>query len=335
MTVKEIRDNLPRSDPSSSIIDSKAMVEFHGVSKNYLDVQALDNISFSIRKGDIFGYIGPNGSGKTTTIKILVGLIRNFQGDVYVRGKHIAKSRTEVGDILGYHPEEAGFQKWRTVNHTLKTFGHLSGLSSNHLEERIRDVLDIVNLADVRFKKIAQLSSGMAQKFCLAQALLNEPELLVLDEPLAGLDPASRFELKKIIKKLAKSGKTIFFSSHILSDVQDIATRIGILNRGKLLRIGTPDELQSHFDVSYSIEIKLAKDSPHCKGLENLAGIKNVEQNALNEQIVHLKAKAIVDECISAILKELINQGCHVRNFNLLRSTLEEVYLKFVGGDKE
>jgi ABC-2 type transport system ATP-binding protein len=219
-------------------------VVLRDVSKSYGSFRALDNVSFEIKEGEIFGYIGPNGAGKTTTMKILVGLISDFQGEVLVGGCRIPEQKGEIHKLLGYLPQNVAFQEWRTVDHALQTFGKLSGLTDEKIEGRISEVLDLLSLSDVRHKKISQLSGGMVQKVGLAQALLHNPKLLVLDEPLAGLDPLSRRQLKDIVLELGKNGSTVVFSSHILSDVQDVANRIGILSRGRLKQVGTLDELK-------------------------------------------------------------------------------------------
>ena len=310
-------------------------IEFNKVSKSYKDVLALDDISFTIQKGEIFGYIGPNGAGKTTSIKIIVGLIGDFKGDVFVNGNNVITSKKNLQNMIGYHPQEAGFQEWRTVDHAFKTFGRLSGLKSEHLEDRTTKILDLVGLEDVRYKKIVHLSGGMFQKLRLGQALLHEPEILILDEPLAGLDPSSRFQFKKVIRKLAKSGITILFSSHILSDVEDIANRIGILHEGKIRKLGTPEDLQSSFKVGNVIEIIVAKDTPVCEDLESLHKVDYVENPKANKQLIHLKSNVDVDLTVSQIMNLLIEQKCRIRSFNLVKPSLEQVYLKYVGGENE
>jgi ABC-2 type transport system ATP-binding protein len=309
-------------------------VELRGVTKKYKDVVALDNASFNIKRGDIFGYIGPNGAGKTTTLKILVGLIQDFQGDVFCNGVSVRDNRSEMYKILGYLPQSAGFQAWRTANHALTTFGRLSGLSGEQLELRIKVVLEIVGLSDVRHKKIVNFSGGMVQKLGLAQALLHEPKLLVLDEPMTGLDPASRFQIKQILKQFSKEGVTILFSSHILSDVQDIASQIGIIGLGKILKVGSPSDLQDHFKVGDEIEIMVADGSRPVESLEKIASVKDVARTSQERSIIRLTPGSNLDESITAILQELIRQGCHLRNFNLLRPSLEEIYMKFIGGSK-
>jgi len=313
--------------------NNKALIKFQNVSKNYKNTLALDKVSFTINKGDVFGYIGPNGAGKTTTIKILVGLIRDYTGDVYIAGKNISKSRQEIYKILGYHPQEAGFQRWRTINHALRTFGRLSGLESNRLESKIQEVLEFVNLHDVRYKKIIHLSGGMIQKLRLAQALLNDPQILVLDEPLSGLDPSSRYQVKNLIKNLSQKGITILFSSHILTDIQDIANKIGIVNKGRIIKIGSPDELQSEFHIGNIIEIEYIKGGNPCSNLEDIDGIERIEIGAYNKQFAHLKGDADIDDTIHWILRKITEHKCKMRNFRILTPSLEEVYLKYIEGD--
>ncbi|MBD3226559.1 MAG: ATP-binding cassette domain-containing protein [Candidatus Lokiarchaeota archaeon] len=307
------------------------LIDFNNVSKNYKKIKALDNISFKVYKGEVFGYIGPNGAGKTTTIKILVGLIRNFKGNILINGESVLKKSKEIHKTLGYLPQESGFQEWRTVNHALTTFGKLSGVSPGKLNKKIEKILQLVGLFEVKDKKISHLSGGMKQRLLLAQALLHNPELLVLDEPLSGLDPTSRFQVKKIIKLLVKKDITIFFSSHILSDVQDLADRIGIINKGKIMRVGTPDELQSHFQIGNDIEVIYSMDSVPCKGLENLSEVNKVQTHQQNRQIIHLTSDIDIDKSIKKILQCILDEKCKIRNFNLLKPSLEQVYLNYIG----
>jgi ABC-2 type transport system ATP-binding protein len=242
---------------SNRSISNDDFVVIQNVTKNYNSFRALDNVSFAIKRGEIFGYIGPNGAGKTTTMKILIGLITDFQGEVLIDGYQMPKQKDEIHKLLGYLPQNVAFQEWRTVNHALKIFGKLSGLKDAEVEGRIPEILDLLSLSDVRHKKISQLSGGMTQKVGLAQALLHNPKLLVLDEPLGGLDPLSRHQFKEIVIELGKKGTTILFSSHILSDVQDIADRIGILSRGCLRQVGTLNELTSRLSPQKVVEVLL------------------------------------------------------------------------------
>jgi ABC-2 type transport system ATP-binding protein len=314
-------------------VNKSTVIEFNAVSKRYRDVVALDNVSLEIGAGEVFGYIGPNGAGKTTTMKILVGLIPDFQGSVSIDGRDIKSKENGLHRVLGYLPQEAGFQEWRTVDHVLTTLGRLSGLSQQELKERIPQVLESTRLSDVRYKRVIHLSGGTIQKVRLAQAILHDPGLLVLDEPMSGLDPEARHQLRVMIRDMANNGTTVFLSSHILSDVQDIADRIGILNHGQMLKVGTPDDLQSHFQVGNVVEVIINRGSRTLPSFGTVDGIEKVEEMTSNRTLLHMTHDADVDVTMALILRKLAQSGCQIRNLNLVRPSLEEVYLRFVGGD--
>jgi ABC-2 type transport system ATP-binding protein len=312
-----------------------AFVLFEGVSKSYADVLALDQVSFDVRVGEILGYIGPNGAGKTTTIRILVGLLSDFEGELYIEGRPVRAMRKQVHSILGYLPQEVGFQEWRTVDHALRTLGLLSGMQAGDLDRRIPAFLELLLMGDVRYRRIANLSGGMKQKLGLVQALLHQPRLLVLDEPLVGLDPASRLQVKMILKELSREGTTIFFSSHILSDVQDVASRIGILSQGQIKKIGTLDELTSDFASGKKIEIELARDSGRCAELEALPEVQRVEQPAVNRVLIHLQGDADVNEATHHLIVGLMERDCRIRRLNPVSLSLDELYLRYVEGGED
>jgi ABC-2 type transport system ATP-binding protein len=313
----------------------QAVVSFHGVSKRFGPVQALDEVSFDIPRGSIFGYIGPNGAGKTTTMKILVGLIQDYEGEVLVEGDDISKDRMSIHKKLGYLPQEVGFQEWRTVGQMLETFGRLSGIPDSEIRDRVRGVLETVDLPDVEDRKIAHLSGGMRQKMRLAQCLIHNPELLVLDEPMSGLDPASRHQVRSIIRGLSEDGATVLFSSHILSDVQDIATEIGILNKGQLMIVGSPEQLQDHFRIGNDIEVVVAAGFPMPGGVSNQPGVESVEELSSTRSLIHLAPDADVDTTTSVVLRRLVEANVPLRSFRLVQPSLEEVYIRYVGGDSQ
>jgi ABC-2 type transport system ATP-binding protein len=315
---------------ASAATNTEPIVELVNVSKSYKKVQALDNVSFEIPKGSVFGYIGPNGAGKTTTIKILVGLITDFKGDVFVNGRSISKERVTALSEFGYHPQDVGFQEWRSVGQMLTTFGRLSGLPRAGLDSRINEVLELVGLSDTIQRKIVELSGGMQQKLRFAQSLLHSPNLLILDEPLSGLDPASRRQVKSIIRDLARSGITIFFSSHILSDVQDIASLIGILNNGQLMGIASPEQLQN---VGKEIEVIVADGSSIA--LEEIPNIESVKEISSTKRILCLQSDADIDAVMVDVLRSVLSQGSRLRSLRLLTESLEDVYLRYVGGRSE
>jgi ABC-2 type transport system ATP-binding protein len=290
----------------------------------------LDHISFEIKEGEVFGYIGPNGAGKTTTMKILVGLITDFQGEVLIGNCEIPKEKNEAHRLLGYLPQNVAFQEWRTINQALKTFGKLSGLSDGEIDERIPKILDLLSLSDVRYKKISQLSGGMTQKVGLAQALLHEPKLLVLDEPLGGLDPLSRIQFKGIVSELARKGTTVLFSSHILSDVQDVADRIGILTMGKIKQVGSINELKSRLSPKNVVEVLLLFASEKWRDLGDIKDVESVEQPTPGRILVHLRGGVDSDLVVNEIVQTVVKLGVRVRGVSLLSPSLDEIYFKYL-----
>ncbi len=317
---------------AKSVSTQNGYIALEDVSKSYKNVLALSHVSFDLRKGDIFGYIGPNGSGKTTTIKIIVGLLKDFQGDVRIKGNSVRKEPQTVHKFLGYLPQNAAFQDWRTVEHALTTFGQLSGLKGGELRERIRDVLGVVGISEYRHTKISHLSGGTVQKLGMAQAILHGPELLILDEPMAGLDPASRYQFKAIFKELSRRGTTIFFSSHILSDVQDLANRIGILNAGRLMHLGTTAELEAKMRLAKQVDVVLSVDSGRWRDLTLSVDVKGVTQIAPNRFLFELNEDVNVEKTIDAIIRGLLKADCKIRSIFPVTPTLEELYVRYLGG---
>ncbi len=303
------------------------------VTKSYGGFLALNKISVEIGEGEIFGYIGPNGAGKTTTMKILTGLITDFHGEVRIGGFQVPNQKSEVHKLLGYLPQNVGFQEWRTVNQTLETFGKLSGLNGTEVERRIPEVLDLLELSDSRYKKISHLSGGMIQKLGLGQAILHNPKLLILDEPLNGLDPLSRYKFKEILLKLSKKGTTILFSSHILSDVQDVADRIGIINHGQIKQLGTLNELKECLLGQRIVEVLLAYSADKWRELQDIKHVETVEQPSVGRVLFNLEKGADPDDVINDIVQRIAKQKIRIRGITLLSPSLDEIYQKYVKGD--
>jgi len=208
-----------------------------------LRINALDDFSLKVNKGEIFGFIGPNGAGKTTTIKILTGLLFQDCGKAYIfdepAGTINAKSK------LGFLPEISNYYNFLEADKLLSFYGSLYNLKGSDLKFRVSEVLSLVNLEKDRSKKLKEFSKGMMQRFGIAQAIIAEPELLIFDELTSGLDPIGQHEVMKIILMLKEKGKTIFFSSHRLTEVDRICDTVGIISKGKLLRYGKISEVFS------------------------------------------------------------------------------------------
>jgi ABC-2 type transport system ATP-binding protein len=204
-------------------------------------VRALSDLSLEVQPGEVFGLLGPNGSGKTTTIKLLLGLIRASAGDAFVFG--CDPHDQGVKKRIGYLPEETYLYRFLDAEETLRFFGRLFGLSSATITQRSQQLIEMVGLSDARHRRLGEYSKGMARRLGLAQALINDPDLVVLDEPTSGLDPIGSAEVKDLIVRLKAQGKTVLLCSHLLADVEDVCDRIAILHQGVLRECGTVSEL--------------------------------------------------------------------------------------------
>lgn len=316
------------------------MIEFRDVSKRYGSVQALDLVSFTVEKGEVFGYIGPNGAGKTTSIRILTGLVRDYEGSVLVGGRPIEEERDSFHARVGYLPQTAGFQEWRTVRHALETFGKLSGLEPARLQRRVTQVTHRLGLIDHLDRRIVHLSGGMQQRLRFAQAILHEPEIVILDEPLSGLDASSRAELKRIIRELSGEGCTIMFSSHVLSDVEDLASRIVILDHGRIRTAGTREELRARHGLGTLIEVHGPDAAAGLAEATTLPEVDAVEaadsRNGDGDgALVRIATDVSVDDAMRAILRFVVDRDIAVRSVRHLYPTLEEVYLSLTEASHE
>lgn len=217
-------------------IEVKNLSKEYGAKKKTL---AVDDISFSVQRGSVFGFIGPNGAGKTSTMKMLVGLSHPSAGSVSILGS--TPFNLEVKEKIGFMPESPQFYQYLSGEEFLLMTAEFFSFENKH--KRVRSVLEEVNLLHGAKKRIRTYSKGMLQRLGLAQAMINNPELLLLDEPLDGLDPLGRAEIKKIIIDLKKQGKTIFLNTHILGDVEEICDSVAIIDQGKIIASGSPQEL--------------------------------------------------------------------------------------------
>lgn len=219
--------------------DSLSKVYRTGISKQH--ITALDGFSLKVNEGEVFGLLGPNGAGKTTFIKILLSLTRPTSGRASILGKELPDNK--VKERIGYLPENHRYPGYLTGVQVLNLFGRLSGVENATLQERIPSLMALVGIAEWRAMKVKKYSKGMMQRLGLAQALINNPDVVFLDEPTDGVDPVGRKEIRGILLDLKNQGKTIFLNSHLLSEVELISDRVAILDRGKLLKVGTVEEL--------------------------------------------------------------------------------------------
>jgi ABC-2 type transport system ATP-binding protein len=284
-------------------MQSEVIIETRNLTKVYRDfwgrqkVRALKALDMEVRRGEIFGLLGPNGSGKTTTIKLILGLLFPTNGQALVFGR----DATEVtkNERIGYLPEESYLYKFLNAEETLDFYGRLFNMSKAVRRQRIADLIEMVGLQWAKRRQLKEYSKGMTRRIGLAQALINDPELIVLDEPTSGLDPIGTREMKDLIIKLRDEGKTILLCSHLLADVQDVCDRIAVLYQGELKEMGRVDALLKVRDVT---EIRVA-------------GLSAVAQE---------EVKLAIER----------NNG-HVLNMDNPTTTLEELFLKIIHESQE
>jgi ABC-2 type transport system ATP-binding protein len=308
---------------------TEPLVEVQSLSKQYYGQAVLQQISFAIERGEVFGYIGPNGAGKTTTLKILAGLITKYEGRVTIGGHDVARERERAHEWIGFLPQQPGFQSWRTVESALDSLGALSGVPADVRARRISELLERVGLASARKKKVKELSGGMTQKLGLVQALLHEPKLLVLDEPLEGLDPPSRSLLKDIIRERQRAGTTVLFSSHILSDVEDVADRIGILSNGALATTGSIRDLTTTFGLPIEIGLELAVVPGEVGYLAELGA----SERKPGEWRLRVPDGGDADALVHSLIERTLAAGGRIRKVGVVDPDLDDLFARYVRGD--
>jgi ABC-2 type transport system ATP-binding protein len=276
----------------------ETVIETRALAKTYRDfwgrpkVRALKALDLEVKRGEVFGLLGPNGSGKTTTIKLLLGLLFPTEGQALIFGKDATD--VDKNQRIGYLPEESYLYRFLNAEETLDFYGRLFDIPHNVLQERIDNLIKTVGLDRARKRQLKEYSKGMTRRIGLAQALINEPELILLDEPTSGLDPIGTREMKDMILRLKDQGKTVVMCSHLLADVQDVCDRIAILHQGELKELGRVDALLTQADVT------------------------------------QIKAKRLPDNCINEIRQVIARHNGELLSVEHPTTTLEELFLSIV-----
>ncbi len=232
------------------------MLQLNNISKSYNKglIKAVDNVSLDIKPGEIFGFLGPNGAGKTTAIKMIVGLLKPDSGNVIVGGINVWEDPLKAKSIISYVPDNLEiYEKLKGIEY-LNFIADMYGVLKDKREEKINFYLEMFNIKDAIGDIIGSYSHGMKQKLVLTSALMNEPQLFILDEPMVGLDPKSAFNLKEIMRQMCDEGKTVFFSTHVLEVAEKLCDRIAIISKGKIVAMGTMEELRSNAKEKETLE---------------------------------------------------------------------------------
>jgi ABC-2 type transport system ATP-binding protein len=303
-------------------------IKTEGLTKHFNGFQALDHLKLSVGSGRIVGFLGPNGAGKTTTIKILTGLLRPSEGQAYIWGVDVVKEPQEAMKRVGSVVETAELYPELTPNEILTYVGRLRDMSADEIRDRSKVVLEEVKMTEWADERTGKFSKGMKQRVGIAQALLNEPDLLILDEPTGGLDPRGMTEVRDVIKALGKGGTTVFMSSHLLYEVQETCQSVALINKGKLLMYDDLDRI-TLWRKGGRVEVEaLPPIAPEIvERARALAGVKSVQGPDGNRLILDLEGG---DEERAALLRQLLGWGLRVRSFKDVEMPLESLYLDLV-----
>ncbi|NMC19949.1 MAG: ABC transporter ATP-binding protein [Thermogutta sp.] len=304
------------------------MIELMDFVKDYGSFRAVDRLNLRIPGGELFGFIGPNGAGKTTTIRFLATLIKAGGGDGRVAGYSVTRQPLEVRHHIGYMPDQFGSYNGMRVHEFLDFFALAYRLPRSFRKRRIELLLEMLDLAEKRRARVMDLSRGMKQKLYLAKTLVHDPPVLILDEPAAGLDPQARIELKRLLKELRRQGKTILVSSHILSELADFCTWVGIIHRGRLLSYGPMEDVLRSIRAARRIAVRCLDGHGGLQQARavvvNRPGVENVheEDGKLYFDLYGGDAEA------ADLLNNLIRSGVGVTSFAECDPTLEDVFLR-------
>lgn len=301
-----------------------AVIETRNLSKKYKDVQAVDGLNMKVRKGEIFGFLGPNGAGKTTTIKMIMALIYPSAGEVLINGKKISDDSVSIRKEIGYMPERIAFYDNLTPLQTLHFFCELK-----HVEKSVaQPLLKEVGLQDTLHRKVGTFSKGMTQLLGFAQAMIGEPSIYIFDEPMGGLDARWVKIVREKIRLINKQGATVLFSSHILTEVQNLCDRVAIINRGRLIAEDSVTNLSRYLNLKPSLEISiLGLNGKVPNSILNLAGVETVE--AKGDRLF-----VTCDSTVrSQVIKVLTEAGLNIQDFNTIEPSLEDVFMKLTSKD--
>jgi ABC-2 type transport system ATP-binding protein len=306
------------------------MIEVIHFTKHYGDFVAVEDLSFSIGKGEIFGFIGPNGAGKSTTIRFLATLLRPTAGEGRVAGYSVTAEPMSVRRVIGFMPDDFGVYDGMKVWEFLDFFAVAYEIPRSYRKKIIGEVLDLLDLTHKRDDYVNGLSKGMKQRLCLAKTLVHDPPVLILDEPASGLDPRARLEMKALLNELRQMGKTILISSHILSELSDFCTSIGIIERGKLLAAGSIVEIQQQIRSHRVLKVRVLDESTEraAELLRQDQAIRLVEtyDHTLNAEFEGQ------DQDMARLLDRLIQNGIVVQSFAEEPLSLEDVFMMITKG---
>ncbi|MBO9310284.1 MAG: ABC transporter ATP-binding protein [Chloroflexi bacterium] len=320
---------------SAPVVDeTDLIIETRGLVKRYGKLTAVNDLWLRVPRGAIYGFVGPNGAGKTSTMRILTTLMLPTAGQAYVAGYEVTKNPRAVRRAIGYMPDYFGVYEDMKVWEYLDFFAACYEIPESSRSQLINDLLDLVDLSHRRDDMVDKLSRGMKQRLCLARTLVHDPQVLILDEPASGLDPRARVEIRELMVELARMGKTIFFSSHILADVAEICTHIGIIEAGRMVMQGSLESIRRQLAPHREAVVTLLNRAEEAKSV--LSGIQGVLAVAELPEEGGRKRLRIAfegeDALLSAMVQALAAQGIPILHFSEQTQDLESVFMKVTKG---
>lgn len=305
------------------------MIEIKGLTKQYGQFKALDHLNLTLDAGVVFGFVGANGAGKSTTFSILATLLAPTSGDALIDGKSVVREPKEVRQLIGYMPDFFGVYDQLKAEEYLDFYGASYGIPSAERKKLIPELLELVNLTHKRDAYVDLLSRGMKQRLCLARCLIHDPKVLILDEPASGLDPRARVEMRDILRKLKELGKTILISSHILPELAEMCDEIGVIDGGKLIAHGNVATIQAQLQGEKHITVKVRAD---------LASARTFFEQQPHVVDVHIEREAVHfmfkgnDEEQRALMIAALQSDINVYSFSEDEKDLEDVFMAITKG---
>lgn len=304
-------------------------IELRNLHRVFDQTHAVNDISFEVYAGEVFGYIGPNGAGKTTSMRILATLDEPTAGDAFVDGFSVVEDPDRVRRRLGFMPDYFGTYQNVNVYEYLDFFARSYGLKGTERLSAIDEVMEFTQLDALAEKPISGLSKGMKQRLCLGRTIIHNPSVLVLDEPAAGLDPRARIELREMITKLAAAGKAILISSHILTELAEMCDRVGIIEQGRLLAVGSVPDISAAAQVQSTVHVRVLNDAERLRTwLTARDGVTELRTDGNLAVFNHAGDRTAEAE----LLKSMVNDGLQVIEFGAKHKSLEDVFLHVTEG---
>lgn len=306
------------------------MIRVEGISHSFGALEVLHNLWFEVPEREIFGFIGPNGAGKTTTLRMMATLLEPNEGWITIDGLDVVKQPDEVRRILGFMPDVFGVYERLTVEEYLEFYAAAHGLDTGTRAKTVSAVMELTELGSLRDRLVSTMSKGMCQRLGIAQTLLHDPKVLILDEPANGLDPRARIEMRELIEELQRLGKTIVISSHILTELSDMCTSVGILEKGSLLAVGTVDEIGRTLRPDHAVVLRLLE--PHDRAEQIMGAVEGVLEVAqASPRELHITFEG-GDKVVAELVSQGAAEGLRIIRVEPEHNDLERIFLEITRG---